>query len=278
MISLPTTTDSLSLPTAPSVVQLSVLPLPSSAVSVTVTGEPISLQSKVLMSSERPIEAESVQLSLSVLSTSVPVIVTLPPASSWTVMSLQVTTGSILSSTVTSAVQLSVLPLPSSAVSVTVTGEPISLQSKVLISSDRPIEAESVQLSLSVLNTSVVVIVALPAASSCTVISLQVMIGSISAFTMRCERGISANREKAEAWLAKNAIIVTALNPLIGYDDGVKLVKESSKRGLSIREIALEKAAAGELRHKADQRLINVEEIEGALLNLRDLTEGGIIG
>ena len=107
---------------------------------------------------------------------------------------------------------------------------------------------------------------------------MQVMIGSIAAFTMRCVRGISANREKAEAWLAKNAIIVTALNPLIGYDEGAKLVKESSERGLSIREIALEKAAAGELMHKADQRLINVEEIEGALLNLRDLTEGGIIG
>lgn len=107
---------------------------------------------------------------------------------------------------------------------------------------------------------------------------MQVMIGSISAFTTRCVRGIRVNREKAEAWLAKNAIIVTALNPLIGYDEGAKLVKESSERGLSIREIALEKAAADELRHKDDQRLITVEEIEGVLINLRDLTEGGIVG
>ena len=29
--------------------------------------------------------------------------------------------------------------------------------------------------------------------------------------------GVQANREKAEGWLAKNAIVVTALNPVIGY-------------------------------------------------------------
>jgi len=43
--------------------------------------------------------------------------------------------------------------------------------------------------------------------------SMQVIIGSLRAFTEKCVRGLKANREKAEGWLAKNAIIITALNP-----------------------------------------------------------------
>jgi fumarate hydratase class II len=107
---------------------------------------------------------------------------------------------------------------------------------------------------------------------------MQVMIGSISAFTEKCVKGIQANRVKAKSWLLKNAIIVTALNPLIGYAEGAKLVKESSERGSSIREVALEKAKAEKLHHKDEQRPITSEEIEAALEDLRRLTEGGIVG
>jgi fumarate hydratase class II len=107
---------------------------------------------------------------------------------------------------------------------------------------------------------------------------MQVMIGSISAFTEKCVHGVQANRAKAESWLSKNAIIVTALNPLIGYTEGSKLVKESYKRDSSIREIAMEKAKAGKLLHKDEQRPITSEEVEAALDDLRRLTEGGIVG
>ena len=59
-------------------------------------------------------------------------------------------------------------------------------------------------------------------------------------------------REKAEGWLARNAIVATALNPLIGYAASAFLVKEALKRNITIREVALEKAAAGELNHIQD--------------------------
>ncbi len=107
---------------------------------------------------------------------------------------------------------------------------------------------------------------------------MQVMIGSISAFTEKCVKGIQANRAKAESWLSKNAIIVTALNPLIGYIEGAKLVKESSERDLSIRELAMEKVISGKLIHKDEQRPITEEEIETVFKDLRNLTEGGIVG
>jgi fumarate hydratase class II len=106
---------------------------------------------------------------------------------------------------------------------------------------------------------------------------MQVMIGAIRAFTEKCVVGLQANRAKAEGWLAKNAIVVTALNPLIGYTAGAQLVKEALARNLTIQEVALAKAQAGELVHTDGGRRITPAEIENALSDLRRLTEGGII-
>jgi fumarate hydratase class II len=108
--------------------------------------------------------------------------------------------------------------------------------------------------------------------------SMQVIIGAINAFTEKCVRGLQANRSKAEGWLAKNAIVVTALNPLIGYAAGAALVKEALARDLAIREVAVEKAAAGMLKHRDEDRPVSVVEITAALDDLRRLTEGGIVG
>src|SRR5512143_2922394 len=90
---------------------------------------------------------------------------------------------------------------------------------------------------------------------------MQVMIGSVNAFTERAVKGVTANREKAEGWLAKNAIIVTALNPLIGYQQGAALVKEALAGNRSIRELAMEKAEAGTLKHCDEDRPVTTDEI-----------------
>jgi fumarate hydratase class II len=107
---------------------------------------------------------------------------------------------------------------------------------------------------------------------------MQVVIGSVNAFTERAVKGVTANSEKAEGWLAKNAIIVTALNPVIGYAQGSALVKEALAKDASIKELAMEKAKAGELKHRDEDRTVKAEEIESALNDLRKLTEGGIAG
>jgi fumarate hydratase, class II len=108
--------------------------------------------------------------------------------------------------------------------------------------------------------------------------AMQVTIGAVKAFTLRAVQGVAANREKATGWLAKNAIVVTALNPVIGYSQGAALVKEALKRDLAIRDVAVEKARAGALKHRDQDRPVSVEEIESALNDLRKLTEGGIAG
>jgi fumarate hydratase class II len=107
---------------------------------------------------------------------------------------------------------------------------------------------------------------------------MQVTIGSLRAFTERCVRGVEADQGRAEALLQKNAIVVTALNPLIGYSAGAALVKEALERGIAVREVAREKAQEGALRHREKDRTITEEEIDSALQDLRWMTEGGVVG
>lgn len=106
--------------------------------------------------------------------------------------------------------------------------------------------------------------------------SMHVIIGAIQAFTEKCVYELQANQEKAEGWLQHNPIIVTSLNPLIGYAAGAALVKEALARKLSIKQVALEKASRGLLTHLDGQRVVTPEEIESAMGNLRQLTEGGL--
>jgi fumarate hydratase class II len=106
---------------------------------------------------------------------------------------------------------------------------------------------------------------------------MQVLIGAIQAFTEKCVLGIEANTPKAEGWLAKNAIIITALNPVIGYAAGASLVKEALRQDKTVGELAVEKARQGELLHKDEPRPVTEAEIHAALGDLRRLTEGGIV-
>jgi fumarate hydratase class II len=92
---------------------------------------------------------------------------------------------------------------------------------------------------------------------------MQVLIGAIGAFVDRCVIGVQANPEKAEGWLAKNAILVTALNPVIGYLKGAEVAKEAMAANRNIKDVAVEKGYL-------------TEEEAGRILDARKMTEGGI--
>lgn len=94
---------------------------------------------------------------------------------------------------------------------------------------------------------------------------MHVMIGAIDAFTTKCVVGIEANREKASGWLAKNAILVTALNREIGYLNGAAVAKESMATGKTIKEVVVEKG------------LLSAERVD-ELLDIMAMTKGGIMG
>jgi fumarate hydratase class II len=108
--------------------------------------------------------------------------------------------------------------------------------------------------------------------------AMQVMIGAVKAFTETCVKGVTAQRAKAEGWLAKNAIVATALNPLIGYMAAAELVKDAMKRNMTIREVAAERIAHSELKNKDNGKLITVADIDNVLGDIRKLTEGGLGG
>ncbi len=108
--------------------------------------------------------------------------------------------------------------------------------------------------------------------------ALEILTNALNAFTTKLVSGIKANREKAEGWLGKNVIIVTALNPLIGYNAGAALAKEAMARNLSLRQVAAEKIEKGELKHRDQDRPVTLAEIDVVLGDLRSLTEGGLHG
>lgn len=93
---------------------------------------------------------------------------------------------------------------------------------------------------------------------------MHITIGAVKAFTEKCVAGVTANREKAEGWLARNAILVTALNPIIGYSKGAEVAKIAMATNRSILEVVV------------DLGYMTEDEARAAL-NARAMTEGGIL-
>jgi fumarate hydratase class II len=59
-------------------------------------------------------------------------------------------------------------------------------------------------------------------------------------FVDYCIKGIELNREKIAHYLNDSLMLVTALNQHIGYDNAAKIAKNAHKRGISLKESAVE--------------------------------------
>ena len=66
--------------------------------------------------------------------------------------------------------------------------------------------------------------------------SARLLAESIVSFNDRCACGIRANREKMEHNLHNSLMLVTALNPYIGYDNAAKTAKKAYKENISLKE------------------------------------------
>jgi aspartate ammonia-lyase len=69
----------------------------------------------------------------------------------------------------------------------------------------------------------------------------------------RCITGITANRDHLRDMIERSITIVTALNPLIGYDNATKVAQEALATGKSVYSLVLEKQLL--TREKLDQVL-----------------------
>ncbi|NDJ86919.1 MAG: aspartate ammonia-lyase [Chloroflexi bacterium] len=92
---------------------------------------------------------------------------------------------------------------------------------------------------------------------------MHVTIGAVKAFTQKCVIGLDANEAKAKQWLANNPILVTALNPIIGYENGAKVAKQSLAEGKPIIDVVVE---MGLMERDAAEKALDAYK----------LTEGGI--
>merc|ERR1711944_240715 len=59
------------------------------------------------------------------------------------------------------------------------------------------------------------------------------------AFTDKCVDGITVNRERVDKLLHESLMLVTALNPHIGYDAAAKIAKTAHKNGTTLKDEAI---------------------------------------
>ncbi len=66
--------------------------------------------------------------------------------------------------------------------------------------------------------------------------SARLLAGAMDSFDRRCAAGITANREKCRQNLHNSLMLVTALNPYIGYDNAAKTAKLAYAEGISLKD------------------------------------------
>ncbi|MGN8712362.1 class II fumarate hydratase [Hornefia butyriciproducens] len=69
--------------------------------------------------------------------------------------------------------------------------------------------------------------------------SVNLMADACDSFRRNCAEGIRPNRERIDENLRKSLMLVTALNPHIGYENAAKIAKLAHKEGTTLKEAAL---------------------------------------
>ena len=66
--------------------------------------------------------------------------------------------------------------------------------------------------------------------------SLRLLTDACNSFTKNCVEGILPNKERIESNLYNSLMLVTALNPHIGYDKSAEVAKKAHKENISLKE------------------------------------------
>ena len=69
--------------------------------------------------------------------------------------------------------------------------------------------------------------------------SIRLLADACESFQIKCVDGIRANEEQLKQNLERSLMLVTALNPYIGYDKSAKIAKAAYKKGTTLKEEAL---------------------------------------
>jgi fumarate hydratase, class II len=94
--------------------------------------------------------------------------------------------------------------------------------------------------------------------------SVTILGNSARLFADKAVAGFTVNNERVSGLVDKNPILVTALNPVIGYDKAAQIAKKAYAEGRSLKDVA------------AEMTDLPKEELD-RLLDPRKMTEGGIV-
>jgi aspartate ammonia-lyase len=74
----------------------------------------------------------------------------------------------------------------------------------------------------------------------------------------RCIRGITANRERCRQMVENSIGLVTALNPILGYEKATEIAEEALRSGRSVVEVVLEK---NYLNHEQLEQILSPQKM-----------------
>ncbi len=90
--------------------------------------------------------------------------------------------------------------------------------------------------------------------------SVRLLSDSCTMFEEHCASGIEANKERLEYYNRNTLMLVTALNPHIGYDNAAKIAKTAHKSGGTLREAAI---SLGIMDGETFDKLVKPEDMLG---------------
>lgn len=70
--------------------------------------------------------------------------------------------------------------------------------------------------------------------------SVQILSDAMMSFVENCLEGMEADKDKIQHYLENTLMLVTALNPIIGYDNAAKIAKNAHKKKINLKQSALE--------------------------------------
>ena len=90
--------------------------------------------------------------------------------------------------------------------------------------------------------------------------SVRMLADGMRSFNDHCAVGIEPNRDRIKELVDRSLMLVTALNPHIGYDKAAQIAKKAHKEGTSLREAAL---ASGHVTAEQFDQWVRPEQMTG---------------
>ena len=94
--------------------------------------------------------------------------------------------------------------------------------------------------------------------------SIRLLADACVSFSKNCVEGLRANEKKIREHLENSLMLVTALNPHIGYDNSAKIAKQAYENGTTLKEEAVN---LGFLTAEEFDRKVRPEEMIGPLIS-----------